>query len=40
MTTGSLKYSNDEAFLDLKAGRIDVLVVDEVYGRYMISQDK
>lgn len=32
--------SNDEAFLDLKAGRIDVLVVDEVYGRYMISQDK
>ena len=31
--------SNDEAFLDLKAGRIDVLVVDEVYGRYMISQD-
>ena len=25
--------SNDEAFLDLKAGRIDVLVVDEVYGR-------
>ena len=24
--------SNDEAFLDLKAGRIDVLVVDEVYG--------
>ena len=32
--------SNDEAFLDLKAGRIDVLVVDEVYRRYMISQDK
>ena len=32
--------SNDEAFLDLKAGRIDVLVVDEVYERYMISQDK
>lgn len=32
--------SNDEAFLDLKAGRIDALVVDEVYGRYMISQDK
>lgn len=32
--------SNDEAFLDLKAGRINVLVVDEVYGRYMISQDK
>lgn len=32
--------SNDEAFLDLKAGRIDILVVDEVYGRYMISQDK
>ena len=32
--------SNDDAFLDLKAGRIDVLVVDEVYGRYMISQDK
>ena len=31
--------SNDEAYLDLKAGRIDALVVDEVYGRYMLEQD-
>lgn len=31
--------SNDEAYLDLKAGRIDALVVDEVYGRYMVEQD-
>lgn len=32
--------SNDDAYLDLKAGRIDALVVDEVYGRYMIGNDQ
>lgn len=40
-TFGSLtEYSsNDDAFLDLKIGRIDALVVDEVYGRYLVEND-
>lgn len=32
--------SNDDAYLDLKSGRVDAFVVDEVYGRYIIDQDK
>ncbi len=31
--------NNNAAYLDLKAGRVDALVVDEVVGKYMISQD-
>lgn len=31
--------NNNAAYLDLKAGRVDALVVDEVVGRYMIGQD-
>jgi len=30
--------SNDEALLDLKAGRLDAVVVDEVVGRYYIAK--
>lgn len=30
---------NVSAFMDLKAGRVDVFVVDEVVGRYIISND-
>ena len=33
------KYSNNtEALLDLKAGRIDAVIVDEVVGRYYVSK--
>ena len=32
--------NNNAAYLDLKAGRVDAFVVDEVVGRYMIGQDK
>ncbi len=33
------KYSNNmEALLDLKAGRIDAVVIDEIVGRYYISK--
>jgi len=31
--------NNNAAYLDLKAGRVDAFVVDEVVGKYMISQD-
>ena len=31
--------NNNAAFLDLKAGRVDAFVVDEVLGRYIIGQD-
>ncbi len=31
--------NNNAAYLDLKAGRVDAFVVDEVVGRYMIGQD-
>lgn len=31
--------NNNAAFLDLKAGRVDAFVVDEVLGRYIIDQD-
>ena len=30
---------NPTAFLDLKAGRVDALVVDEVVGRNLIAED-
>ena len=30
--------SNDEALLDLAAGRLDAVVVDKIVGRYYISQ--
>ena len=36
-----IEYQNNvDAFNDLKVGRIDALVVDEVAGRYMIEKDK
>ena len=31
--------NNNAAYLDLKVGRVDAFVVDEVVGKYMISQD-
>ena len=31
---------NVTVFMDLKAGRVDAFVVDEVVGRYIISTDQ
>lgn len=32
--------TNDEALMDLKAGRVDAVIVDEVVGRYYIAKKK
>lgn len=32
--------NNNSAYLDLKAGRVDAFVVDEVYGRFLLGKDE